>query len=631
MDDPASINSRAARWDWAQAALLIANLAWTTLGLGGYRPETMLVTCGLTAAAVAVGFVGKFFAVGGAGGDAPRNPALWLLPFLGYAALNVLFVSPVPWLGWLDWLGWANLIAVFAVVAGLRVTAARRALFLALVLLALVAVALGCYQRFARPDWLMLGRTQAEQFLGRASGSFGIPNSLAALLLLLLPVGGVLALRRGASVVARVWWGWVTLVLAFGLVLTISRGAWLGLGLALAAWPLLKGEWSWARRAKICLATLLACAGAATTVAMISPAVRERFVQLGRESGELSRPILWRAAGKLFAENPATGTGAGSFNTAFERHRPARFLDEPQWAHNDYLNTLSDYGAIGFVLFFGVAVVIAVRAVHRATEPKREGNVWFVASEVRAALGIGLLAFALQLFVDFHFKIPALALAFAVCAALALPPGKNPVARVPAPGRSEKKGRWLVAALAVACATWPGATLLRAEGLRYSARQFLDRVATVAASEQPVALARAVADLRQATTLASAHGGAWGDLSFALQLQARGAPARARDLAKSAEHAARRALACSVAVPEFWLWLGVALDMQGRWPEAQTAFERALQLAPNRVQAWYYLGYHLALDARQTEAAREALGTCLSLDPGNQAAEALLRRLNERQ
>ena len=163
-------------------------------------------------------------------------------------------------------------------------------------------------------------------------------------------------------------------MLAFGLVLTISRGALIGLALALAAWPWLKARWSWTRQLKICAVTLLACAAAATLVTFASPQVRERFTQLVRESGELSRPVLWRAAWNLWLEKPVAGTGAGSFNVAFERHRPARFLDEPQWAHNDYLNTLSDYGVIGFALFFGAIGAIAWRAVRGASATRKMGD-----------------------------------------------------------------------------------------------------------------------------------------------------------------------------------------------------------------------------------------------------------------
>ncbi len=629
MEDTFSVKSPTSRWEWAQVTLLIANLAWTTLCLGGYRPETMLVTCVLTAVTFAVGCARGFFSTEVA--SSSHAPGWWLLPFLAYAALNVWLVAPAPWLGWLDGLGWANLVATFVIATGLRSGATRRILFFALVILAIVAVALGCYQRFLRPDWLVLGRTQAGQFIGRASGSFGIPNSLAAFFLLLLPVCGALTMRRNATAVARVWWGWVTTVLAFGLGLTISRGAWLGLALALAAWPLFKGKWRWLRRLKVCFAILLTCGSVAGLAVAVSPAVRERFTQLVREEGELSRPVLWRAAGKLWAENPITGTGAGSFNTMFERHRPPRFLDEPQWTHNEYLNTLSDYGLIGFALFFGAAVWIAWRALRREQAPANDGGRGLDALAIRGAFAVGLLAFGLQLFVDFHFKIPALAMAFGVCAALALSRREAVGARQPPSARPKRSPICLLAIIVVVVGMWPAVMLLRAEALRNRARQSIDRLTWEGTAGREIILARAVVDLHRATELASRHAGAWADLSFARQLEGWASPARSLEFARPAELAARRALAHSSVVPEFWLRLGVALDMQARFPEAEAAFGRALRLAPNRVQVWYYYGYHLSLDAARLPEARQALSKCLSLDPGNGAAEALLRRLNQPQ
>ena len=45
------------------------------------------------------------------------NPAgWWLVPFLGYAAVNVAVVSPVGWLGWWYWLGWAQRVVTFWLV-----------------------------------------------------------------------------------------------------------------------------------------------------------------------------------------------------------------------------------------------------------------------------------------------------------------------------------------------------------------------------------------------------------------------------------------------------------------------------------------------------------------------------------
>ena len=232
-----STSVRASAWEWLMTVLLVANLAWTTLCLGGFRPETMIVTSALNGVLLAAHFGGRAFA---RDGDGRRlHPAgWWLLPFLAYAVANVLWVTPVPWLGWRDWLGWAQMILVFWVVLNdVRTRLTRTVLFGGLVAVAFASVLLACYQRFVRPDWMMLGRVQVEQFIGRSSGSFGIPNSLAALLLLLIPALGALTLRRGASAVQRVLCGYLTLTLGLGLVLTISRGAWLALALVLALWP----------------------------------------------------------------------------------------------------------------------------------------------------------------------------------------------------------------------------------------------------------------------------------------------------------------------------------------------------------------------------------------------------------
>ena len=50
MPSSASSSPRADPWAWLQAALLAANLAWTTLCLGGYLPRTLVVTATLTLA-----------------------------------------------------------------------------------------------------------------------------------------------------------------------------------------------------------------------------------------------------------------------------------------------------------------------------------------------------------------------------------------------------------------------------------------------------------------------------------------------------------------------------------------------------------------------------------------------------
>ena len=583
-----------------------------------------MVTLALSAALLAVHF--GSCAMEGRSLRACDTAAWWLLPFLAYSLINVVGVTPVRWLGWLDWLGWANAVAVFWVVRnGITARGPRRLLFGVLIGLGFFGVVLACHQRFVDREWLMLGRRQAEQFFGRASGSFGIPNSFAGFLLLLLPAAAALTIRRGARETQRVWWGWVTLVFGVGLLLTVSRGGWLALAAAFIIWPFMASGWRWQRRTMTAVVVLGGVVAVSALVYRAADSVRDRFDRLFA-TGEASRPVLWRAAWEIFQSAPWWGSGAGSFNVRFEQHRPRGFIDEPQWVHNEYLNTLSDYGAVGLLLLLGGVVVIVARP-RASNAGLAQGADELASPFVRHGMSIGLTAFALQLMLDFHLKIPALAMSVAAMGALAFgrPAGLPQARSSPQPARVA----WIGLAAGTLAAMFPILRLYRAEALRYEAREELDR-AVVADRTATMAVAAASEEkLRQATKLAPANAAAWADLGFALELQAFADPERVGALADRAAAAAGRAVDLAPVVPEFWMRLGVARGMQGQRPEATTAFENAVKLAPRNPRVWYYYAHHLSRDTKQREDALRAIATCLSLDPGNAAAEALRVKLDQ--
>ena len=615
--------------EWALVILVLANLWWTTLCLGGYRPETMVVT-----GAVNLGTLGLWWAVAAWQRRWLEFPgaALATLPFLVYGAVNAAWITPVPWLGWRDWLGWAQMAAVFWVVlGGVRTMRARTVLFAGVVALGVVAVGMAVYQRLGDPGWLMMGRRQSLQFLDRSSGSFGIPNSLAAFLNLLLPAMVALTFQRGAGAVQRVVCGYLAALFVCGVLLTLSRGAWLSLGVALTAWPLLAMRGG-ARRWRWALVVALLLAGSAAALYLSASQVRVRIDQLLQNRGEASRAVMWRAGWKLAGERPLFGTGAGSYGVLFERHRPERFWDDPHWAHNDYLNTLSDYGIVGLLLSFGVAALMLAGTGRRLFQPDGLSPGWSGATRrmptLRAGLAIGLLAFALQLFVDFNLKIPAVAQAAAIAAALVLAPSGGRMFR-----RWERSVRvpWIVSAagavlLAASIPRWIVPTY-RAEALRYEAREQLERLIRHPPAENDALRSiTATRDrLAQAVRIDPHNGHAWSDLADALLAEARLKPENSRALGAEAEAAATQALACSIAVPEFWVRRARAFDLQNRWRDAWADFVPALTLAFHRSDLWYSYAYHLSL--RDLDSARAALATCLKLDPWNSPALALQKRL----
>ena len=189
-----------------------------------------------------------------------------------------------------------------------------------------------------------------------------------------------------------------------GFVLAVSRGSGLALAAAFALRPLHSAGRSFARRAG---ATALTAAIAAATAALLYvsfPLMHARVDDFVKDAGERTRPIMWRGAWRIFEAHPVLGGGAASFDPLFESYRPEGYIDQPYYAHCDYLNTLADYGAVGFVLLFGAAAIVAWRCAR--------------ARGLAGAAFTGLIAFALHLLVDFDLKIPALAMMVATVGAL---------------------------------------------------------------------------------------------------------------------------------------------------------------------------------------------------------------------
>ena len=117
------------------------------------------------------------------------------------------------------------------------------------------------------------------------------------------------------------------------------------------------------------------------------------------------RTELWHAAWREFDGHPALGTGAGTFEQYWYRHRPSR--QNVRDAHNLYLQTLAELGVPGLVL------LIAMLAVPFAGARARRHPLVPVALGAYAAL----LVHAAY---DWDWQLPAVMLAGLFCGLAAL-------------------------------------------------------------------------------------------------------------------------------------------------------------------------------------------------------------------
>ena len=223
----------------------------------------------------------------------------------------------------------------------------------------------------------------------RLFGHMFYPNALAGVILLLLPVS--LALLLGQ---AR--WGPLRFVLALGLAgvglgclyWSGSKAGWLIALVLLGAWLL---HFPFSAKLKIGLASTAMVIGLAGFTVKYADYFDKGAKSVGARFG------YWSAAVKTAAEEPFLGSGPGTFQVAYKRHRPPE-AEPTRLTHNDYLQQASDSGVPGFLIylaFFGGATWVLAR--RRMAEP------------VHVAMRLGLLAWVLQGVVEFGLYIPALA------------------------------------------------------------------------------------------------------------------------------------------------------------------------------------------------------------------------------
>ena len=222
----------------------------------------------------------------------------------------------------------------------------------------------------------------------------GYANALGIVLAigLVIALGLLLAERRryvAGLIVAAV------IVLAFALILSASRGAWLALGCGLLALVLLQPRQKPHRLRRRWLAI-----GAAACIAIAVLAI------LGPKPSLGVRSAYWRAAISDARAHLLAGSGAGSFDTYWTTHRTVEV--GVQDAHSLYLETLAELGLVGFVLLVGTLVPPLIVVGAARADPN-----------VAIAAG-GYIAFLVHAGLDWDWEMPATTLTGIACAAALL-------------------------------------------------------------------------------------------------------------------------------------------------------------------------------------------------------------------
>jgi len=449
--------------------LMLFILAWGPLAFGGKFPGSFLVIQGAAVAALAL-WIARFWV------QRPFRlfwpPVCWVvLAFLLYAVARCRMVE-------VEFAGRQQLIRVLVYGALFMVALnnLNRKNSATIVSMALIAVgfvlAIWAVFQFATRYPMVLGVRKMDQYINRGSGTFMNPNHLAGFLGMTLPLALAYTVMGRFSATIKVLLAYAAAAMLAGIVVTVSRGGIVAAGIALAVFcaALLMHRDFW--KPALLILCILAALGAGAASQFES--VQKRFdkIYLADNGGD-ERAYYWTAAWQLWARNPAWGVGPGHFDIEFPSVRPWRVQDRPTYTHNDYLNTLCDWGVAGMALI-AAAIGLLAWGVFQVWQTRRRpsnelGSQYSDRTAFVAGASAGLLAVMIHCIVEFNMQVPAEAVtAVTLMALLAAQTRFATEGHWKNPGRM---GKILLTAAAAAAAAY-----LSAQGLRKAAETYwLDR------------------------------------------------------------------------------------------------------------------------------------------------------------
>jgi O-antigen ligase len=351
-------------------------------------------------------------------------PVCWgVLAFVAYAGYRYA-TADIEYVARLECIRVLTYAALFfAVLNNLHRQENSRTIVYAMVFLAMCLAALGVYQ-FATNTHRIWHLT--SPFEHRGTGTYINANHFAGFLELILPLGLAHAMLARAKILPRLLFGYASLVILAGIATSVSRGAWLSTLLVLLFLGAVLMSYRPYRIPIVIFLLIILTAGGLFIKNSFSTQLRLRQLIVGNEEKQLDdslRFALWQPAIEIWKEHPWIGAGPAHFDHQFRTHRPPMVQKQPHRVHNDYLNTLADWGIIGFTLVAACWGLLAWGLVRTwgfvrgsfSELGERKGSNKFA---VVLGTSLGLLAILFHSVVDFNMHIPANAILVVVWMAL---------------------------------------------------------------------------------------------------------------------------------------------------------------------------------------------------------------------
>lgn len=225
----------------------------------------------------------------------------------------------------------------------------------------------------------------------------------------------------GKNLAARIACALLSAGLIASLLISQSRGGWVSFVVGGTFWMVLVVLYLKQRRSKFAgivsiVVVVLGVAGIVSSVWMVQKITDKRVEQIeqevnytpSREVHDGGRVAFQQMGFEIFLDSPVVGGGARAFSyRALEKWDPDTlqlWMGDPEFAHNEFVQLLSDYGLVGFALVLVLFFMHGVLGVMNLAEGDNRDSglsVWQL-----GAAG-GLVAMLCQSYFSFIFHFPA--------------------------------------------------------------------------------------------------------------------------------------------------------------------------------------------------------------------------------
>jgi len=230
-----------------------------------------------------------------------------------------------------------------------------------------------------------------EEAVARVDSTMENPNVLGEFLLLYLPLSAVFMLREKSGKLSKILYGGAFLVGLLCMVLTQSRGCWLGLILAIAVFISFYNGKLWG---------LLPLAFVALPFVMPETMIA-RFMSVGNmeDTSTSYRVYIWLGTFKMLKDFwlGGIGMGEGAFGSVYPLYSYSAIV--APHSHNTFLQLLVEGGIAALLIFITIMAVFLKKLSVTFRETKKGGMINLLV----LAIGSGVVGFLLQSMFDYTF------------------------------------------------------------------------------------------------------------------------------------------------------------------------------------------------------------------------------------